>query len=41
LYEPFIIYLVVCMFISYVVCDIVIVGAYCQSRIHATIITLV
>jgi hypothetical protein len=45
LYEPFIIYLViylvVCMFISYVVCDIVIVGAYCLSQIHVTFITIV
>jgi hypothetical protein len=45
LYESFIIYLViyivVCLSISYVVCDIVIIGAYCLSQIHVTFITLV
>jgi hypothetical protein len=41
LYEPFVIYLVMCMLNSYVVCDIVIVGAYCLSQIHVTFITLV
>jgi hypothetical protein len=36
-----VIYHVVCMVISYVVCDFVIIGAYCLSRIHVTFFTLV